>query len=721
MGLLDLKTDLKSLKYGKDRPGGGDSGQPYIQSDINSNIQTIGVNDDGRIRGGATGAKNASTTDLLRIKRFINSKPKGNLFLTNQIGLQFSNPRLETRKISLGNGTGILGFINRAVNAISSNFGPTRIYNLGINTLAQVPVTAYGIHFNRHGLLPAQDDNTKYFAVVQSNNDKDQNVKNPTNRLASLRTKFQLGVREPGANFNDTPLITGAQQLLRTLNPIARSIGGLIGGRVGRAINNVSRLSSLFFNNNDLTIDNYLGGPGSTFGVGKTLIRRYDITEKGERIDNAFEKSKLVARSAKINWDLALGGAYPFSKPNQSSPTNLAISLDNKTEIKNPNVENQNVIKGLNAVSPAAKEYSKLKTALDAIQNIEQVIPFSTVKNNNYNGKDYGPFKEKTFTTKPNSGLDRTAPDFKYYGERGTNKDGSQAWYKNTDLFSRKDADIMTIAFSAVDPFNPLSDDPNRRHFFSAYMKGFKDDFNATWNDINYAGRAESFYVYNKFKRTVSFNLQIPCFNRKELFEKHRNLGQMAATTAGTYNEDGFLGGVLIKLNVGNYLVGEYGILNSLNYSIPDDASWDVTPEGRLAMLIDASFNFTIIHKELPQYKTDGGFFKYLPNKLQGFLPSITNPSEWVYDNYEKDKFQDTITPNAVIKLRQPNPEFVRPEITSALLPPPFGFKNQPVTQLNTTVLPTQSPTRITDTRGNQAGVITDTRNQTFRFGNSGG
>jgi hypothetical protein len=151
-------------------------------------------------------------------------------------------------------------------------------------------------------------------------------------------------------------------------------------------------------------------------------------------------------------------------------------------------------------------------------------------------------------------------------------------------------------------------------------MKGFKEDFNATWGEINYAGRAESFYVYNKFKRNTSFNLQIPCFNRKELFEKHRALGQLASTTAGSYNSNGFLNGVLIKLNIGNYIVGEYSILNSINYNIPDEASWDVTPEGRLAMLIEASFNFTIIHKELPQYKKDQGFFGYLPDTYKGFI-----------------------------------------------------------------------------------------------------
>ena len=34
MPLVNLKTDLKSLKYGKDRKGGGNSGQPYIKSSI---------------------------------------------------------------------------------------------------------------------------------------------------------------------------------------------------------------------------------------------------------------------------------------------------------------------------------------------------------------------------------------------------------------------------------------------------------------------------------------------------------------------------------------------------------------------------------------------------------------------------------------------------------------------------------------------------------------
>ena len=645
MSLLNLTTNLKSLKYGKDRPGGGDSGQPYIQSDINIGNQTVEANDDGRIRGGAKGAENASTTDLLRIKRFINSKPKGNLFITNQVGLQFSNPKLETRKISLGNGTGILGFVNTAVNAISSNFGPTRIYNLGINTLAQVPVNAFGIHFNRHGLTPVQDDNTKYFAVVTNNNITGGN------RLEALQTKFQLGVKS--SNFNNIPEITRTQQLLRTLNPIARTIGGLIGGRAGRVINNVSRLSTLFFNNNDLVIDNYLGGPGSTYGVGKTLIRRYDITENGQRINSAFEKSNTVARNAKVRWDIGAGLS-------QNGPS-ISTGDDGTYNIINPGVENQNSIQGLNAISPTAKNYKQLRNIVDNISSsTPKTIPFSTVNNINFKSTGFGPFKNKEFKSENNSGLDRTPNSpFRYYGKAKSSLDGSQLIYDNSNIYSRIDSDILTNVFTIINPFDG-GEDPI---YLSSYMKGFKEDFNATWGEINYAGRAESFYVYNKFKRNTSFNLQIPCFNRKELFEKHRALGQLASTTAGSYNSNGFLNGVLIKLNIGNYIVGEYSILNSINYNIPDEASWDITPEGRLAMLIEASFNFTIIHKELPQYKPKQGFFGYLPDQVSGYLlkgnrdqteQSKINKS-FSYNNYESYASGDTKIPIPVIELNPNN------------------------------------------------------------------
>ena len=46
MGLINLKTDLKSLRFGNDRIGGGNSGQPYITTNIPDEISPyIGTTD----------------------------------------------------------------------------------------------------------------------------------------------------------------------------------------------------------------------------------------------------------------------------------------------------------------------------------------------------------------------------------------------------------------------------------------------------------------------------------------------------------------------------------------------------------------------------------------------------------------------------------------------------------------------------------------------------
>ena len=170
----------------------------------------------------------------------------------------------------------------------------------------------------------------------------------------------------------------------------------------------------------------------------------------------------------------------------------------------------------------------------------------------------------------------------------------------------------MSVIFRIVNPFEPNPGDDSKLDdiVFSAYISGFKDNFDATWNEYNYVGRSESFYTYGKFKRNVSFNLDIPCFNKIQLQLKHRALGQLASTTAGAYNGNGLLGGVLIKLYVGKYVYGQYGILNNLSYEIPQDASWDV--DERLAMTIKTSFSFTIVNANLPQYKNGEGFFNYI-------------------------------------------------------------------------------------------------------------
>lgn len=757
MALIDLKTDLKSLKYGRDELGGGNSGQPYIQSDINLGNQTVKKNDDGLIRGGAVGATKASTNDLLRIGKFLKDAPRGPLFIIKQVGLQLSNPKLESRQFKtdrstrgLGLFTNIGNLIANTANRISNEVGPTRVYNLGVNTALQIPVNAFGIHFNRHGLLPVQDDQTKYLAVVTANN------KNGNNRLTNLTTTFTLGNVVPrDGTLNTSPTNKG----FGVLSGIVKTASRIFGFK--------NPLPSLDANQ---TIADYIGGPSSTYGIGRTRIARYDNTANYTLIELAKQQSKFFAgntREGTIN-DEGNAAAVPLEMDPRFYPitngtlftsssfsrerftganalTTLGSSLKNRSatdpqNLKNDlsgsyhwnttksstidtgslgvseqyglttseisaslNAVNQNVIFA-NTGNPKVKTYQNLKTAIDkqiaSGSNFNEIIgynpkiretypinylntlgvsaqygdevlsgnnidpenplyspkyktsvdysgstdpeeKYNTIRNsvNELSNKQYRlpggstPFEtnvtddtghfllNKTGVDSERVGLNRTSENFRYYGEGNVSDNYDKITYNNTNVFSREDSDILQVVFRIINPFSGTPDQIN----LSAYLNGFKDDFSSTWNEINYAGRAESFYVYDKFKRNVSFNLQIPCFNREELFEKHRALGQLASTTAGQYNNN-FLGGVLIKLNVGNYISGEYAKLDSLSYSIIDNATWDTNYQ--LSMYLEASFQFTIIHQSLPEYQKNKGFFEYLPDNTKTYLSKSNRSRE---------------------------------------------------------------------------------------------
>jgi hypothetical protein len=667
MPLIDLKTNLKSLKYGNDRTNAGSSGQPYITTDSDGNtnlslgannvagdvLRFIGVkkvpivpnisvqlsrskvgqfvnqvlNTDDFIRGGAIGSAQAAINDTFRIGAFLTDLPKGPIFIAKQIGLQLSNPKLEVKK----GGAAFAGSLLKAafsaspaqaVGSVTGGIlGPTRIYNAGINTLAQVPANAFGIHFSRHGLLPIQDEQTKYQNVVTFNNES-TNSKN--NRLVELVDKFDLGDQQYEANPNFN--LRAAKKANRQANRTNR--------QANRQSNqNLKALSVKYsgtpyvpvkFKRQKLNIDNqvissYPTGPGSTYGVGLTIINRYSFTEDKLKIEeslgNASDfagKSRLTTST--INYSRALGEKAKLSVNNAAK----SINAYNTGSI--PGSAGSGPIEIAVALNQGKyTDYPTLASEISTnITNVTQSIPsFGTYSETN-------PITPTNTIKSTNAFVTRGANNFKYYGTGSVvpNFSGSVLQYENTNVFTRNDAGIMTVIFRAINPFDSNSASNEETFAFNAYMSGYKDNFDATWNDVNYVGRSESFYIYSKFKRTVNFDLKIPCFNKIELFEKHRALGQLASVTAGSYNNALLLGGVLIKINMGNYLVGEYATLNNVSYSIPDDASWDIANDALLSMYIDASFSLTIVHKKLPEYRQssktvlDNGFFGYLPNPV---------------------------------------------------------------------------------------------------------
>lgn len=152
MGLVNLKTNLKSLKYGNDRPGGGSSGQPYIVTPIPNDLTANGP--DFLLRQGAL---KASLTDNERLTKWFSDplSVRGLLFTTKQIALERQNPKM---------------------------VGIDRVY-LPTNTLSQVLLSPEGFHLNKQGLDPfelgyAQGGRRGYYYSTQNQTLSGNNIEN---------------------------------------------------------------------------------------------------------------------------------------------------------------------------------------------------------------------------------------------------------------------------------------------------------------------------------------------------------------------------------------------------------------------------------------------------------------------------------------------------------------------------------------------------------------
>lgn len=324
MPLINLKTNLTALKYGLDQPGGGYSGQPYVQfpiedantpTDIKNYYAANRYGLDFPVRGGAISqlvqgefGVISSTVDRERIQKFFNDAPRGTAFIQKQTGLQLTNPKTQVPN-SLAFAGASLG------NAV---LPVTNVYN-PLNTLAQVQVQGTGAHFNRHGVFPTlYEPLQQTYEYITGN---PQNNTEVTNRLTILK----------------------ALKLLRNTNFLVNS-GTLTGVGIDPLL--VNRLGISTIQNQ---LFNYPGGPGSTYGLGFTRIFRVTDTEAKENpvtgvaySNTAFTYQQLAEQAKDRGFD----NAYPTLQDFRNQlPTGTTARSDYKTK---------NIQTRLNVGSPGA-------------------------------------------------------------------------------------------------------------------------------------------------------------------------------------------------------------------------------------------------------------------------------------------------------------------------------------------------------------------------------
>jgi hypothetical protein len=178
MGLLiklqNGDTQLKSLKFGKDRPCGGDSNQPYIKKGLINDSLNPTLYNDFILRGGIL-APIAAGEDVSRLTQYFSD-------LDNPIGASFALKQNSLSKIGVKTeatkGAAYLGS--------ARNEG---VYN-PLSTLTEAGIGFLGGHVNKQGLgIPGAGVNIKSYQDVIYNNQLNPNTpfKVEDNRLTYLQ------------------------------------------------------------------------------------------------------------------------------------------------------------------------------------------------------------------------------------------------------------------------------------------------------------------------------------------------------------------------------------------------------------------------------------------------------------------------------------------------------------------------------------------------------
>jgi hypothetical protein len=594
----DLATSsAENLTYGKgrayDRPNQGFSNEPFIKGGINLG-GTTGFNSltGGFIRGGALMHLERTLQDTARIGKFLISG-RGITFIAKQIGLQKSNPKIS----------------KPSINSLLGSPADHRTYNFGINTLAQVIGQGTGLHVNRQGLTPFAKDGYKDEDKFLADYKQGKN----TNKLLYL---FDNHIASEEA-FSSPPSVSKIDKFVnKTITKF-----------------NNSKLGKLLIGDKSPELYSYNGGPGSTYGIGKTDIYKYSPFipqtidyEKTLKLTTGPIYSRGVVDPFSPSADksyFTLGNTYSLSDQDNDYD-NLANRDNNFKNIKGDTYDTK---LGTKQISPDIRRgtnvegYQKLfddhtLNGTSRVKNYLHTLGKIPVDNYNKTRDDGKSYHREERVNLGNPGGDPTLGD--------TTVDLINALdvftSDGTDLGDNAIRDLIRFRIEAVDSDNPSL---SNVMVFRAFLDSMNDSYSANYNEFSYNGRGEHFYTYNSFNRDITFSFKIAAQSSKEMKPLYRKLNYLVSNTAPEYSTNGRMRTPFMKLTIGSYFDRLPGVIKGIGLTWQKDYPWEITldgPEGGISKhlhilphVLDVNITYQPIHNFLPQKGIESPFI--IPHK----------------------------------------------------------------------------------------------------------
>ena len=511
MPLVNLTTNLKSLRHGNDRRGNGSSNQPYVTTPIPKG-EGPGLGDvDFLLRGGSL-LPLTVTQDVSRLTQmfFDLKSPNGLLFTAKQNSLSRSavNIKATSGETNVGN------------NKLPLNNG---IY-LPTSTILQAAANPLGGHLLKQGINPSFDTSE---AAARGN----------VGGIFSFLTGESLPLSNP-IYFNTAAFDE-------------RKNTGVVTSRLAQFLNknqNQTDTSDILYS--------YSGGPDSTLGVGKTTIKA--LSDQRTGINNDFLKTSGFFNTGKTpntnfgfdygvfkggttnpNFETFRGGTYfgdltlsgsksvtgRYATHTNTSINNLLGNNQFKTtndDISGGFISNvgQSVYqtkdgKGFQSNTPgvtglgSSLDYDQLMSSKEDAQvgnqnntylktEILQDFRQTTSKTNDKvaTGLKYSDTQSRyePRVNLGNAGAKNRTTSYITGNNEALDKINKLQIYKSNNIDPSKEInDLCKFRIGVID-----NDNPSLKTYihFRAFIDSMDDNYSAEWSSQKFAGRAENLYKY---------------------------------------------------------------------------------------------------------------------------------------------------------------------------------------------------------------------------------
>lgn len=549
----------REIPFGNDRPGGGNSGQPYIQIPIPGPLKGTSIfSTDFLLRGGINAPLDA-LTDVKRLTKYFTDKksPSGLLFTIKQNLLSRVAVKTESAR-------GIGSLIAYAAGTLNEG-----VYS-PLSTIAQAGVGFAGIHLNKQGidptgLIPGLHIR-KYEKVAERNNSLNSNYVSFNSPISAvvLGNEFANAIAITSKLGTNKPLLENPASSFTKL----KSNAGIFDNRLLKIWYDKS-----IVNPNENNVLSYGGGPGSILGIGRTSIKFAD-----KRI-NTYNTTDSTYENHKTWTQVNI-----FNQP------------------RNGNAE-------------ITEDFRKLLTPEDAPQNVFLSVSPSYLQNNIEQKFLLGNPGKKGDISSYSKGKAT-------FGARNVNssvvdKINALPIYRSKDPVGQDlKEDIIDFRIAILDNNTYGEEKFGEAAFyihFRAFIDSFSDSYDAEWDALSYMGRGEKFYKYGGFKRDININFTVVAQSKFELIPMYKKLNFLASSLTPYYSPQGYMGGNIAKITVGGYVFNQPGIINSISYEIPEDSPWEIGIDEngekdndvqQLPHIIKVNMKFTPIHDFRPSIQT---------------------------------------------------------------------------------------------------------------------